>query len=263
MRLPSLRRPTPSFFISVAALVVAAGGTSYAAATIGTLDVRDGSLRSVDVRDGSLRSVDLRDGGVRSVDIADGTLKRRDFRGGALPAGPRGPQGPQGEQGPAGASRWVLIGRDGTIQAQSGGFDIVASYPVLPNTAAEGQPSNALRANGNVYIDAGEDLADNAIVATVVLQNTIEQDAAGSPGAGNTNGRAPGADANPEFSGEITVSRCAFPGSTGIPTNCAPAGAQNLESFVVSPRLSDGSVTTDQNRKAFYVILAGTSPAGR
>lgn len=118
----------------------------------------------------------------------------------------------------------------------------------------DGSPSNALRANGNVYINAGEDLSDNGIVASIVLQNTIDQD-----GNGNTNGRAPGADANAEFSGEISVSRCNFMGNTGvpIPTNCAPADAQNANSFVVSPRLSDGSVTTDGNRKAFYVIVTG------
>lgn len=237
MRLPSLRRPTPSFFISVAALVVAAGGTSYAAATIGSLDVRDGSLRSVDLRDGT----------VKSVDVADGSLMRRDFRG-PLPQGPRGAQGPQGEQGPAGASRWALIGTDGQIKAQSGGFTVVAGYPVEPAAA-----------NGNVYLNAGEDLADNGIIATLTLQNTSDVD-----GNMNMNGRAPGADQNAEFSGEVTVSRCAFEGNAGvpIPTNCAPTAARNAQSFVVSPRNSDGSVTTDTTRKAFYVILTGTSPAG-
>ncbi|GAB2644275.1 hypothetical protein GCM10027270_35180 [Nocardioides ginkgobilobae] len=94
----------------------------------------------------------------------------------------------------------------------------------------DGSPPNALRANGNVYINAGEDLSDNGIVASIVLQNTIDQD-----GNMNTNGRAPGPDANAEFSGEISVSRCNFMGNTGvpIPTNCAPADAQNANSFVV------------------------------
>ena len=85
-----------------------------------------------------------------------------------------------------------------------------------------------------------------------MLQNTIDQN-----GDTVTNGRAPGADANPEFSGEISVSRCSFMGSTGIPTNCAPPGTQTASTFVVSPRLSDGSPTTSTNRKAFYVIVTG------
>ena len=65
------------------------------------------------------------------------------------------------------------------------------------------QPSNALRANGNVYIDANEPLGNNAILTTVALQNRIDQN-----GDGLTSGRAAGPDANPEFSGEIAVSMC-------------------------------------------------------
>lgn len=242
-RLPSLRRPSPSFAVSVVALVVAMGGTSYAAMTIGSQDVENGSLTTKDVKDDSLRGVDVR----------DGSLRAKDFRDGDLPAGaigPVGPAGPQGVQGPAGVGRWVLVNAAGEIEAQSGGFTVVAAYPTLANTAPDGQPSNALRANGNVYINAGEDLSDNAVVATVALQNTVDQN-----GDGVTSGRAPGADANPEFSGEIAASQC-IPGLV----NCAPPGAGNLNTFVVSPRMSDGSVTTDTNRKRFYVVITGDSP---
>jgi len=107
--------------------------------------------------------------------------------------------------------------------------------------------------NGNVYINANEPLTNNGIVATIALQNTIEQDA-----NANTNGRAPGSDANAEFSGEIVVSQCAPIGTTV--TNCAPTGTDNVNHFVVSPRLSDGSVTTDGvDRKRFYVVITGDS----
>jgi hypothetical protein len=229
--------------VSSFALLVAMSGTSYAAMQISGSDIVDGTVTTKDVRDDSLRGKDIR----------DGSLRAKDF-GGQLPAGPEGPQGPAGPAGEDGVGRWLLVGANGEILAQSGGFTMVAAYPTLPNTAPDGQPSNALRANGNVYINAGEDLSDNGIVASIVLQNTVDQD-----GNMNTNGRAPGPDANAEFSGEISVSRCNFMGNTGvpIPTNCAPADAQNANSFVVSPRLSDGSVTTDGNRKAFYVIVTG------
>lgn len=40
---------------------------------------------------------------------------------------------------------------------------------------------------------------------------------------------------------------------------CAPAGSNNRNHFVVSPRLSDGQVTTDVNRKRFYVTITGDS----
>ena len=74
----------------------------------------------------------------------------------------------------------------------------------------------------------------------------------------------PGADANPEFSGEVAVSMCGVTDQT--PTNCAPPGAQNDRSFVVSPRMSDGTVTSGAGtpadpgtRKRFYVIITGDS----
>lgn len=238
----SLPRPSASMVVSSFALLVAMSGTSYAALQISGNDIEKGTVTSKQIKDDSLKGKDVKDGSLRVEDFGD-----------ELPAGPAGPAGADGEDGEDGVGRWALVGANGEILAQSGGFSIVAAYPTLPNTApAPGD--NSLRANGNVYIDAGEDLADNGIVASIVLQNTVDQD-----GNGNTNGRAPGSDANAEFSGEISVSRCNFPTNTGvpIPTNCAPMGAQNATSFVVSPRLSDGSVTTDANRKAFYVIVTG------
>ena len=218
-----LHKPTPALTVSVMAMVVALGGTSYAAGLVGSADIKDDSVRSVDVR--------------------DNTLMKRDFK--FAPEGPRGPEGPQGPEGPAGTSRWLLVNAAGEIEAQSGGFTVTAAYPTLPNTAPTGD--NSLRANGNVYINAGDDLTDNGIVATVALQNTLDQNADTI-----VNGRAVGPDVNPEFSGEIAVSLCGLAG-----TACAPPDTANTNTFVVSPRLSDGSVTTDGNRKRFYVIISG------
>ncbi len=243
MKSPTRKRPSLSLLISIVALIVATGGTSYAAVKIGTRDIQNNAVTSAKIKNNTISSADVR----------NGSLKSGDFAGG-LASGPRGPRGLPG------VSRWALIGPDGTITAQSGGFTLVAGYPTLPNTAPVGMPDNSLRANGNVYLNANEDLSDNGIVATIVLQNTLDQDGDGMAG------RTPGSDKNAEFSGEIAVSRCnvgapATPPSG--PTNCAPAGAQNATSFVVSPRLSDGSVTSGVapagNRKAFYVVLTGDS----
>ena len=179
----------------------------------------------------------------------DGALRAKDLRPGLLD--------PKAD--PTALTRWALVDATGAIVAQSGGFEVIAAYPTLPNTAPEGQPSNALRANGNVYLDANEPLGNNGIVATVALQNRIDQN-----GDGITGGRAPGADANPEFSGEIAASMCGVTDQT--PTNCAPPGTQNDRAFVVSPRMSDGSVTSGAGtaadpgtRKRFYVVITGDS----
>ena len=221
-----LRKPSPSLAVSVLALVVALGGTSYAAGLIGSQDIQDDSVRSVDVRDATLKKEDLR----------------------FDPTGQRGPVGPQGPQGPAGAdgaaTRWVLVNAAGEIEAQSGGFTVAAAYPTLANTAVDPAPDNSLRANGNVYINAGEDLSDNGIVSTIALQNSVDQNV-----DGNMNGRGGNSF---EFAGEISTSICGLAG-----TACAPMGTNTTDHFVVSPRNSDGSVTSGTERKRFYVIITG------
>jgi len=229
MRLPALRRPSPSMAVSVLALVVASTGTSYAAGLIGSADVRNNSLTTMDVKDRTLKGRDIKNDVIGSNKIRNGSLKSKDFKAGQLPAG---------AQGPAGVGRWALVDATGAIVAQSGGFSVTAGYPAAPAAA-----------NGNVYINAGEDLTDNGIIAVVALQNTVDQN-----GDMVMNGRAPGADANPEFSGEIAAAMC----QPGV-VNCAPPGTANTNHLVVSPRLSDGSVTSDGNRKRFYVLVTGDS----
>ncbi len=134
---------------------------------------------------------------------------------------------------------FVVINEAGAIESQSGGFRVVSAY------GSNGAPAGAA---GNVYIEAPEDLTDNGIAATLGLQNTTDVD-----GNGNVNGRFDAADANAEFSGEIVASRCMINGIVG----CAPPGSNEPDTFVVSPRLSDGQVTTDANRKRFQVIITG------
>lgn len=222
--------PSPSMAVSMVALTVALSGGAYAAGLVGSNDVRNDSLRSKDIRNGTLKSKDVANKAIKGKDVAkdtlkswditDGTVQAKDLRPGTLPQEPR----------------WVLVNAAGQIERQSGGFSVTAGYPALPSPG-----------NGNVYINAGEDLTDNGIVASIVLQNTVDQS---TPADGVMNGRAAGADSNPEFSGEIAVSQCGTP-----ITACAPAGTGNVNHFVVSPRLSDGGFTDDTNRKRFYVVI--------
>ncbi len=216
-------KPSPSMFVALAALVVAMGGTSYAAVSITSRDVRNNSLTGADIKNSSLTSSDVR----------NGSLKAADFKAGQLPAGAKG------DKGPAGSGRWALVDASGAIEAQSGGFSVTSGYGANPAGAA-----------GNVYINANEDLSNNAIVATIALQNQVDQN-----GDAILNGRAAAANANPEFAGEISATRCAIVSVVA----CAPSGTNNSNHFVVSPRLSDGQVTDTTNRKRFYVIITGDS----
>ena len=232
MRLPSLRRPSPSMAVSIMALVVASTGTSYAAGLIGSDDVRNDSLTTMDVKDKTLKGRDIKDGVIGSNKIRNGSLKSEDFRAGQLPAGA------PGAAGPAGVGRWALVDATGAIIAQSGGFSVTAGYPATPAAA-----------NGKVYLNAGENLTNNGVLATIALQNTADQN-----GDMIMNGRALGPDNNPEFSGEVAVAVC----QPGV-VNCAPPGTGNTNHLVVSPRNSDGSFTTDGTRKRFYVVVTGDS----
>ncbi len=241
-RLPKLRlpRPSASLFVSITALVVALGGTSYAALKIDSSDIENNSVQSKDLKDKTIKSRDIKKGGVKSSDVRDGTLQGKDFKPGQVPAGP---------QGPAGVGRWALINAAGQIEAQSGGFSVTAAYPTLAPTMTD---ATGLRANGNVYINTGEPLSNNGLIATIALQNTTALTEV--PPNTNTNGRAAGPDQNAEFSGEITVSQCGLAG-----TACAPPGTGNVNHVVVSPRNSDGSFTEDGSRKRFYIVVTGDS----
>lgn len=81
MRSPGRFRPRATYanVTATVALVLAAGGSAYAAATIGSEDVVNGSLRSVDIRDNALRARDIHDGTLGGPDIAGESLTAGDI----------------------------------------------------------------------------------------------------------------------------------------------------------------------------------------
>jgi hypothetical protein len=118
------RRPSASLVISLVALFVALGGTSYAALTITGKNVKNGSLTTKDIKNNSLTS----------ADVHDRSLRLRDFRSGDLPKGQRGPTGPAGPAGAAGAAgsaiAFARVGASGDVDAGvSKNVAAVASTP--------------------------------------------------------------------------------------------------------------------------------------
>jgi collagen triple helix repeat protein len=89
------RLPRPATVLAGLALVVALGGTGYAAVVLPA---------------GSVGTAQLKKDAVVSSKVKNGSLRAADFAAGALPAGPQGPAGPAGRggaagvQGPAGAT---------------------------------------------------------------------------------------------------------------------------------------------------------------
>lgn len=256
--------------MAATALFIAVGGPAQAASLISGKDIRNNSVTGIDVRNNSLTGADVRNNSLTGADVRN--LKKGDFAAGQLPAGATGAtgatgaKGDRGDIGPEGPSRWVLVNRAGAIEAQSGGFRIANAYPA--GGAGE----------GNVYIDSGDaNLANNGIVATIALENQYTLKGAGGPAVDNNvdgsriNGRNTGADANPEFSGEITATKCNIPTVVVCaPPDTAANGGDGVSTdrpryFVVSPRLSNGGLTVndsapgagDNTHKRFYVILSG------
>src|SRR5439155_19267831 len=81
--------PAPSTIVASAALLVALGGTGYAATVLPA---------------GSVGTAQLRSNAVVSSKVRNGSLRAADFGAGQLPRGPAGPAGPQGQQGSTGAA---------------------------------------------------------------------------------------------------------------------------------------------------------------
>jgi hypothetical protein len=85
-------RPSPAMVIALCALVIAMGGTSYAA---------------IKLPANSVGTKQLKANAVVSSKVKNGSLTAADFAPNRIPTGPRGPlgpPGPQGLQGPIGPS---------------------------------------------------------------------------------------------------------------------------------------------------------------
>jgi hypothetical protein len=202
---------------SLLALVVALGGTSYAAVTVTGKNVKDSSLTGRDIRNKSLTGTDVKDSSLTSRDIKNSSLLAADFKSGQLPAGARGVDGAAGARGLDGAAGargaaglpgapgakgdQGLIGLTGPIGPQ--GIQGLQGLPGLPGSdGAAGLP--------------GLPGADGA---------------AGLPGLPGADGAPglpglPGADGAPGLPGADGAP--GVPGIEGIPGPEGPQGPQGL-----------------------------------
>ncbi|CAI9414552.1 hypothetical protein [Nocardioides sp. T2.26MG-1] len=89
--------PSPAMLVALLALMIAMGGTSYAAVTLAK-----NSVRSPHIVNGQVKTADLGASSVTTAKVKDGSLIAGDFAPGELPAGVEGPAGPPGPAGPQG-----------------------------------------------------------------------------------------------------------------------------------------------------------------
>jgi hypothetical protein len=84
-----MRRPSPALVISIISLIVALGGTGYAA---------------VKLQRNAVKAKHIKAGAVRSSEVKNNSLRARDFRTDELPAGATGATGATGAAGALGAT---------------------------------------------------------------------------------------------------------------------------------------------------------------
>ena len=162
-----IRRPSPALVIACLALLIALGGTGYAALVLPA---------------NSVGTAQLKLNAVTSAKVKNGSLLRADFKAGQVPggaAGPAGPAGAAGAAGPAGpagpGAKWAIVKPDGTIVAQSGGITLTS------------KPTG-----GEYILDFGSVVTGHLIVASSALagdsafRGTVSAGPCGGTGEGFT-----------------------------------------------------------------------------
>ena len=119
-------RITPATVIASIALLVALGGTSFAAVKA---TAPANSVNTAALKNNAVTNPKIGGSAVTGDKVKNGSLKKADFASGQIPAGPAGPEGPagpagpQGPTGPAGASAtalWAVVDATGTLDPQQG-----------------------------------------------------------------------------------------------------------------------------------------------
>jgi len=113
---------SPAMLVACAALIVALGGVSYAAAVL-----PENSVGTAQLQKKAVTRAKLKRNVVTSAKVKNGSLLAADFKTGQLPAGPQGakgdagsqgptgPRGPAGQQGEPATKLFAAIRRDGSL----------------------------------------------------------------------------------------------------------------------------------------------------
>lgn len=121
MKFPELEnsagRPSPSMVVAVIALIVALGGTSYAATklsrnSVGTKQIKNNAVTAKKIKKNAVSAKQIKKNSVNSSKVKARSLVAGDFKKNSLPKGPRGATGPPGP-----------------IEGTPAGGDLTGTYP--------------------------------------------------------------------------------------------------------------------------------------
>jgi hypothetical protein len=79
-----ISKPSPAMLVACLALFVGMTGASYAAATIGSAQIKKNAVLSKHIKNGQVKTADLHAGAVKSAKVADGSLTGADVADGSL-----------------------------------------------------------------------------------------------------------------------------------------------------------------------------------
>jgi hypothetical protein len=194
MRRARLRRPSPALVISVIALFLAAGGTTYAlslpANSVGPAQLRKSAVLNSRLFPGAVSNSKMGKGAVTVSKMASNQMTSQQIRNGSLLGQDMAPNTLTGSQinvSTLGITRFALVESNGTIAAQSGGISVT-------------------QAGSQTILNFGSSVAGRPILATL---------AAGSPGT----------------AGEISASPCGGASATN-PGGISCPGSANSSNFV-------------------------------
>lgn len=151
------------------ALVVALGGTSYAAVTL-----ERNSVGAAQIKRSAVRASEVRSGAVRSSEVKNGTLRAEDFDADDLPAGPQGPTGApgaagvKGDKGDPGAPGSARAYGEVRVNLTTGDFELVPGTSKNVVGVTQGGGGNPAAC---IQLDPSIDAARALTVATGNLVN--------------------------------------------------------------------------------------------
>jgi Collagen triple helix repeat (20 copies) len=127
-------RPTPALAISVVSLFVALGGVGYAAATIGSAQIKNNSIKSIDVHNGTIVSKDINASTRKALKGQKGATGPKGATGATGATGAKGTTGATGLPGTPGTSVFANAIPSGTTITGGFGGRYIAPQLALNNS---------------------------------------------------------------------------------------------------------------------------------